>query len=350
MMVSKSTMTAAVAIASLFVAAAPAGAQSGSARDACATDPGFPLPGSCAYAAQALASTYPRLGIVAAGGNPTLGTASTGGVRLGFLPRANAAVRLTGARVQVPSITDPPGAIDSDGEEMAAALSLNLDASVSLFPGVSLAPTVGGFGALDLLASAGWMPLESLGGEGWKGSTTTWGVGARLGLLRESFTTPAVAASLMYRRVGEAQYGDVCPDARDEDGSCGVDAPLDGDAGQFTTGVQSWSARAVVSKRLLGLGLSGGVGYDRFQTSDASVEALGPIPGGVAYARRRVELEDSRFSVFAGASYALLVGSVTLEGGWMQGGAERAVANDVQMEHDPDAGTFFGSLGVRISL
>ena len=38
----------------------------------------------------------------------------------------------------------------------------------------------------------------------------SYGVGARLGLLRESFTMPGISVSLMYHRLGTVSYGDVC--------------------------------------------------------------------------------------------------------------------------------------------
>ena len=44
---------------------------------------------ACFVAAQAVESAQPQLGVLVTGGNPTLGTASTGGLRLGVLPRVS---------------------------------------------------------------------------------------------------------------------------------------------------------------------------------------------------------------------------------------------------------------------
>jgi hypothetical protein len=50
-----------------------------------------------------------------------------------------------------------------------------------------------------------------------------WALGARVGILRESFTAPGVSVSAMYRSIGSFSYGDPrpravrrVPDARDQ--------------------------------------------------------------------------------------------------------------------------------------
>src|SRR5687768_1907075 len=90
--------------AAAAVMAIPAAAQDGGLAGTCAGLPGS-AEATCRTVAQAAESTQPQLGILIAGGNPILGTASTSGVRLGFLPRVTAGVRVNVVGARVPDIT-----------------------------------------------------------------------------------------------------------------------------------------------------------------------------------------------------------------------------------------------------
>lgn len=301
-------------------------------------------PGPCATMIAAAEASRAQIGILAAGGNPAPGTASTGGVRLGFLPRASAGFRVNAVRTRLPDVTDERGISELpryDLEETGTALAVGAHASIGLYGGRSLAPTLGGFGALDLLADAAVVPVS---GE-YEESALAFGAGVRVGLLRESFATPGASVSLMYRRVGEVRLGKLEGDA------------VGGGAGESTGSVahdvSGWSARAVVSKRLLSLGLTAGAGYDRF-SGDDEVVFRAPLPpsqglGEVTHVIEDAARDDGRWSLFAAASYGLLLGSLTAEVGWMQGG-EAPGGYPAENDFDPGAGTLFGSLGVRISL
>ncbi|HEX2202731.1 MAG TPA: hypothetical protein VHG91_05525 [Longimicrobium sp.] len=323
----------------LVVMAGPARAQEGCPVSA---------PGPCATMVAAAEASRAQIGILAAGGNPAPGTASTGGVRLGFLPRVSAGLRLNAVRTSLPEVFDERGVselVRYDGEESGTALAVGAHASVGLYGGRSLAPTVGGFGALDLLADAALVPVSG----GTEESALALGVGARVGLVRESFATPGASVSLMYRRVGEVRRGNL--------GDVGPLPPSGGGSGEstgeVTHDVRAWSARAVVSKRLLALGLTAGAGYDRF-TGDDEVVFRAPLPpsqglGEGTYVIEDAARDDGRWSLFASASYGLLLGSLTAEAGWMQGG-EAPAGYPATNDFDPEAGTLFGSLAVRISL
>ena len=69
-----------------------------------------------------------------------------------------------------------------------------IDASVGVLQGLSIFPTVGGLGSIDMLASLGFAAPPD--GEGFDGSLISWGLGAKLGILRESFTLPGLTASV----------------------------------------------------------------------------------------------------------------------------------------------------------
>src|SRR5688500_15196688 len=109
-----------------------------------------------------------RAGIALSGGNPVPGASSTLGLRLRALPRLSADVRLTGARLV---ITDENTADDLS----SIAHSFNVDASVGIFGGFSLLPTVGGFGSIDVLGSYGKLSLSD--DDGFRDDPTSWSGG-----------------------------------------------------------------------------------------------------------------------------------------------------------------------------
>jgi hypothetical protein len=312
----------------------------------------------CASVAQAVDAAQPQLGMVMAGGNPTLGTASTGGVRLGLLPRVSAGVRLNVVLARLPDIRGESSATGGAAldELSVPAPAIGGNVSIGVFPGVSLAPMVGGFGAIDLLGSATVLPVSLAGVEGLEKNPFSWGAGARVGLLRESFITPGVSVSVMYRRMGDVKIGDVCE---------GDELPTvtwqysttctgDGDLGEVEFGLSNVSARGAVSKRLLGLGLTAGVGYDRFETEAdfgfrAPVSPMDAAGTRTIYRFQDVAVDNDRWSAFLNGSFTLLVGSIVAEAGWMQG--EKPISGfPSQSDFDPKQGTFFGSLGARLSL
>ena len=328
--------------------------------------------GPCLVAAQALQSAQAPLGMLLTGGNPTIGAASTGGLRMGILPRVSATgkVNLVGTRIpDLRSARLTPTDGTEFGDVVLAAPALSGTVTVGLLRGMDLAPTIGGLGAVDLLAAATWLPLEALGSDQFRSgsATSSWGAGVRVGLLRESFTMPGASVSVMHHRLGEIAYGEICPAGvqtssesgpgyRLEQGECvaaGGAGDL-GDLGEFSADLRVWSGRAVVSKHLLGLGLAAGLGYDRY-SSDVEVGARAPeyAFGGPLreYVRvTDVDLSQSRLSAFVNGSLSLLVATIAVEGGWMQGGDAVGGYPASVSDFDPGTGTFFGSVGLRLAL
>lgn len=318
------------------LASAPAAAQSPVCAQASA-------PG-CVAAEQALHSAYPQIGILLSGGSPLSGTDATMGVRLGKLPGVTVGLRVNAVDLRLPDVLGGP---DEGGEVRTIAPLVGADVSVRAFDGIPLSPTVGGFGAVDLVGSVAWLPLSEVGTEGFEESPgVAWGVGARVGVVRESFTMPAVNLSLMYRRVGDVRYGDICRGGTYDGAGFCDDAGPDATSGEARFGVRSWSARATAAKRLWGLGLNGGVGYDWLRATDARYAFGTPADQGFA---EDVEASDGRWTVFGGAAYALPVGSLSFEAGWT-GGAAGARPGYADGDHDPGRGTLWGSLGLRVGL
>jgi hypothetical protein len=331
------------------------------------------LEATCRVAAQAVESAQPAIGILISGGNPTIGTASAGGLRLGVLPRVSATVRANLVFARVPDLREirvGPTDGESYGDLSFVAPSLAATASVGLFSGLDIAPTVGGIGALDLLASASWLPLNVIDSGEFQPSTAdfSYGGGLRVGLLRESFTMPGASISVMHHRLGTVAFGEVCsgPIASTttgsgytlEEGECVPANPFalgPGDMGEFRFDLSSWNGRAVVSKHLLGLGLSAGIGYDHF-SSDLTTAIRTPHgafggPPRTFYARvSDVDLSQSRWSAFVDGSFSILVATFAAEAGWQQGGDAVAEYPESFSDFDPGDGTFFGSVGLRVAL
>jgi hypothetical protein len=332
------------AAAALF--SAPAAAQ-GNIGTVCESIPAVAAE-DCVIVAQAVDAAQPQLGILMAGGNPTLGTASTGGVRLGFLPRVSLTGRINVVGARLPDIRQEADEQADKFTVPAPAVGANL--SIGLTRGFSVAPMIGGFGAIDLLGSVSVLPLSLLGDE-FGDNALSWGAGARVGLVRESFVTPGVSVSLMYRSLGDVRFGEVCSGSEVPAGDNRTVCSTDGDFGEIEFGLDNWSARAAVSKRFLGLGLTAGVGYDRFETSaDFAVRAPGPPVGAEqVYRFNDVAVDNDRWSAFIDGSFTILFGSIVAELGWMQG-SDPIQGFPSTSDFDPNEGTFFGSVGARLSL
>ncbi len=317
---------------------------------------------ACLATAQAVTSSQPSLGIVIAGGNPTIGSAGAAGLRLGILPRLSAGLRLTAVGVEIPDLLEEqlPGEVQRvSGRFGVPVPALSGDVAVGVFNGLSLAPGIGGIGGLSLLGSASLLPFQLLDVEGFEGSDLAWGLGARLHATNESFILPGISLSLMRRQLPEVAFGDVCrgevvlegsPSEGRSYGAC----TADGDVGEFAFDLVNWSTRLVASKRLLGLGATLGLGHDRYR-SDIDYgfrgEQLEPNTGLTPIARARDQrLSSERWTVFGNLSYTLLVGTIGVEAGWQQGQSPISGFRELETDFDPGDGTWYGSLALRLSL
>ncbi|HUF51710.1 MAG TPA: hypothetical protein VMN60_12865 [Longimicrobiales bacterium] len=305
--------------------AAGAGAQT--LREQCSTASRTEVRTFCEQVADGAVIMQPRLGIALSGGNPVPGTASTLGMRIGSLPRVSVAVRVTAAQVELP----PVERVDVTRAVTFPLGSLAADVSIGLFSGFNVLPTVGGLASVDLLGSAGMMPLPR--GEGFDDSAPlTWALGARVGILRESFTAPGISLSGMYRRLDDVAYGS--------------ETLSDRDAFLRVSNYDVASFRATVGKRLLGFGVTAGAGYDRYG-ADIAATIRDPM---VLEPNRLLQLSErgvssSRTSVFGNLSFTLLILNLAAEAGWQQGGDPMEGATDML-----EKGALFGGIAIRIAI
>lgn len=287
----------------------------------------------CRDAAAAVEVFQPEAGILMVGGNPVLGTASPVGTRFRFIPRINLSARLNLVFVHLPDVLDYGiGGTAPVGKLGFAVPMPGLEASVGVFDGFSLLPSVSGLGAVELLGSTGFLLLP--GGEGFQQNATAFGLGARIGLLRESFLAPGLSVSALYKWMDRVQFGDLAA----------------GDDAEFGADLRVLSFRAGISKQFLILGIAAGLGWDRYR-SDVDLRIASPVePAGgpgivIASQDAPAKLQTERWSGFVDVSYVLLFVNFVAEAGW-QGTDRILLTNGDELK----PGNFFGALGVRLSL
>ncbi len=277
--------------------------------------------GYCRTVALGAEQLLPMLVLAVEGGNPVPGTASTLGMRLATMPRWSLGGRFTVASGTAPDLVNREG---TNSRELMPFV-LAVDGSVGVLPGWNPASTVGGVGSLDVLYGAAIVPFvasDDLGAfGGW-----SWGAGARVGLLRESFTLPGVTVSVARHGAGDVQLGDR---------GAGDQIQVDLDPGIT-------SVRALIGKDLLALGILVGVGWDRY-AGDATLQvagASGPVTVSGFEATRRL--------YFGGASVNLLLLQLSTELGWA-GGFDPLAARHPD-GYDPTGGSLFLSIAARLTL
>jgi len=278
---------------------------------------------------EASAILQARAGIAFAGGNAVPGASSTLGMRIGSIPRMTIAARVTGAGL------DMPGLKSSEADFQSLAYSFNVDAAIGVFSGFGIAPTIGGFGSIDAVASVGTLRLPD--SHGVRSDPASYAVGLRLGVLRESFTAPGISATAMYRRIG---------DVRGE-----AEAPLLGEPAGFRLEDNSVvSLRAVVGKRLFVVGANAGIGYDWYRSD---VVATGtdfrPVAGAQASAAENAR-RIGRTTGFVNATWTLLILNFVAEAGVQQGGDVFTATLPQGQTSRTQKRAYYGSLAVRLAL
>ena len=265
------------------------------------------------------------VGLVLSVGASVPGSVTTLGKRFGGTPRIGVSVRGGVARFETPRLD----AADPSAARRVTVESVNGSLAIGLFDGFSLLPALGGILSIDLLATAGisFIPDDA----GFDGDPGAWGVGVRVGVMRESFTVPGVSISLARRSVGELGTGSF-----DES-----------DVIRFTVRPTVWSARGVVGKDLLAIGVMAGAGWDRY-SSDAR---LSITPSGPSTGRVEVEqdgLDSERVLLFGGLSFHRLILQLSAEGGWAQG--FNALSGRGPEAYASEDGSLFFSAAVRLTL
>ncbi len=282
----------------------------------------------CRDVVAAIQLTQPELGLALAGGNPVLGTASPIGTKFRFIPRFQLGGRMSFAWGSMPEILNYVGS-GSAGESRGYSVVVpQVDLSVGVFGGFDLGATLGGLGAVELLGSLGAMILP--GGAGFRNDVGGLGLGARVGVIRESFTAPGISLSALYKWTGRIEYG----------------AVDHGDDAQFGLNQRVLSLRAGVSKSFVALGLAFTLGWDRYAGDvDFGIADAAGSPLPIVSEADPVGLTAERWSAFVDVSYIVLFFNFVAELGWQEeSGMVTSSGSQV------DSGKFFGSIGLRMTL
>lgn len=278
---------------------------------------------TCAAAAVAARSVVGHVGILAGQGSELPGEGSTLGRRLGGMPRVALWVKGGVQPVGVPDPTDPNGADDAS----AWTPSLEAGLGLGLFDGFRLLPTVGGFLSFDVFGHADFVFLSD--GSGFDGRVSVMSVGARVGVLRESFTLPGVSVSASRRFSGDVRLGDAAG----------------GDPMEVRVDPAVTSIRATVSKDLFAFGVLAGMGWDRW-SSDTELRVTDGATGVVPASGT---IDGTRRLYFGSVTKQLgILAWLTFEGGWAEG--YDPVAGYTGTGHDPEASSLFGSVTVLLKL
>ena len=278
----------------------------------------------CRELALAALAVQRGVGLASALGSDIPGTASTVGLRMGSTPRLSLSVGAAGAWVGRPFVGADAGAL---GRSMTAT-GLRGAAAVGVSEGIRFGPGIGGFLSLDatLHLSRIWLPR----GAGFESPSTGVGIGGRIGILSESFTTPGISVSVARRWQGTVTVAD----------SAG------GSGNEIEAGVEVTSIRGVVGKNWFVVGLMAGVGWDSYG-GDAAVRIAGG-PGAEAGPSGRVA--SARALYFVGGWLNFLVSQLSAEFGMADGSLDPLDgAADRQRGYDPTRRDFFLLVSMRVT-
>ncbi len=274
-----------------------------------------------AIAAQALLG---HTGLLAGLGSEIAGSPTTLGRRIGSTPRVALSIRAGGLYARLPDLTDRQNAPAREARFFVPTLHGSV--ALGVFDGFRLTPTVGGLLSLDLLAQSSMVFLPK--GQSFDGRVGSLSLGARFGILRESFTLPGITISASRRSLGVVRLASV---------------PL-GDPTEVEVDPSVASYRLTVGKDLFAVGFLLGTGWDTYST-EARVGVADDVTGSVTV---EAPLKASRPLFFGGASLNFLVLQLSAELGWAKGFS--ALSDYSGAEFDPTRRSLFGSLAARLTI
>lgn len=230
-------------------------------------------------------------------------------------PRTGFDLRVAMAPLAHPSLpASGTGVVDRN------QLALGVGAVIGLYEGLQPYPAFGGVFSLDALLGYSWLFLPE--SEGYEGRSDIQTFGVRIGLLRESFSAPGIAITVLRSLGDPVIYSGAAEQVVNVDPS--------------TT-----TLRLAIGKDLLGVGVHAAIGQDRMSSN---VRMGVPTDGGQILIFDG-EYDTTRTVAQAGASLNFLVIRAQADVGWGFGGAGPAHPG-----LDADGGSLFGSLSVRLIL
>ena len=279
----------------------------------------------CRELSLAVMAVQRGVGLASALGSDIPGSASTMGRRLGTVPRIGVSVSLVGQRLAMPRVAATSPA-DLEEEEEFTLAGLRGSVAAGVFDGFQLGLGVAGVLSVDLIGSYSLMRLPE--GAGFGEMSSGVGLGARVGLVRESFVVPGLSISGVRRWHGDIKVGDIAA----------------GHPGELVTDLTVSSLRATLGKNWFVLGLMGGVGWDRYE-GDATVTV--PRGAGDPGSVNGV-VTSERLVYFVGGWFNFLVSQLSFELGVAEGVADPF--DDRRAAFDPESPSWFASTAFRVTL
>jgi hypothetical protein len=247
-----------------------------------------------------LAKNGSSLGLLISGANLTSSSANTLGGPGHF------SVGVSGT-LSHPSFKGIQGGGSASSGSMAGILRLGV------MEGTSLGPSVHGIGSVDL-----YLRLGKLYTNGYKSSDTGfWGMGTRIGILRNSILTPAVSLCMGYSRTGKFNLSEVIYGTH---------------PGSGKTNISTWSIRCDVSKNFFFLTPMAGIGVNRNRIKgDSIVEDINNLnPDKIYIAPEGFKTSGSDLVYYAGVEWNIFLLRLGLElgrtGGETFGGLQLRLA------------------------
>jgi hypothetical protein len=271
-----------------------------------------------------------QLGTSVAGGNATLGQ----GGSLGGLGHFAVDLRANAMRASVPDVaatglqTGPAGAPENFTVESRWAGLPAVDGAVGIFRGIPLGVTY--VGGIDAIVSAAYLPdiTEGSVSVATPNGSLKLGIGARIGIVEESPLTPGLSFTYSRRDLPTMSLVADVGSGR----SIGVE--------DYDVHTTAW--RLVASKNFTVVGVSAGVGQDRYR-ADANLTYN--VDGFVPVAPLALAVSPTRTNVFGGVSLNLAMVKLVAEVGRVSGGD---VTTYNSFDTEANAARFYGSLGVRV--
>jgi hypothetical protein len=272
----------------------------------------------------------PEIGVILAGGNATQGLAGT----LGGLGHFSVGIRGNALDMSLPQVDrvtpNTRGARqDIYPIEQKFLGGVTADLAVGVLKGFSTS----GFGSADVLVSATYLPAytgTSIEVKEPDGSFKL-GLGAKVGVLRETATLPGISVSYLVRETPRV----------DITAKSGEDRLFLNDV---SVKAKSW--RAVAAKKLLFLGVGAGFGQDAYDSRASITVSVAPRQATQGGTGGPVSLTQSltRNSIFATAWFSAQVLRIVGEIGRVSGGSI-STYNSFEGVQPADARTYY-SLGV----
>lgn len=260
---------------------------------------------ACQKAIDLFAYMSPQLGMVLAGGNPTQGVSGAFGKigRFSIGLRANA---LNGSLPEVDRVVpNTRGAEQSTYTIDTTPLGFaTADVALGVYPG-----TPYGFGAIDLLMSAAYVPEYDNGNIDVSTPSGSFkaGFGAKVGVVSESTTRPGISVSYLSRQLPRVDI---------------LAASGDDNLLLEDVRVRSKSWRAVAGKTLGFLGLGAGYGRDTYNSSATITVTVAPRTSTRGGTGGPIDLEQkiTRTNVFGTAWIQSRILRIVGEFGRVNGG------------------------------